>query len=65
MEANKWRSAFKEVAALAGYPASTTRDPDVQGVLDTVQRLKSQAQKLQVRVCCARTAICCLQEHLL
>eukprot|EP00200_Dunaliella_tertiolecta_P006170 CAMPEP_0202342540 /NCGR_PEP_ID=MMETSP1126-20121109/3062_1 /ASSEMBLY_ACC=CAM_ASM_000457 /TAXON_ID=3047 /ORGANISM="Dunaliella tertiolecta, Strain CCMP1320" /LENGTH=391 /DNA_ID=CAMNT_0048933513 /DNA_START=52 /DNA_END=1227 /DNA_ORIENTATION=- len=47
MEANKWRSAFKEVAALAGYPATTTRDPDVQGVLDAVQRMKSQGQKLQ------------------
>jgi hypothetical protein len=52
MEANKWRSAFKEVAALAGYPSSTTRDPDVQGVLDSVQRIKSQGQKLQVSCLC-------------
>lgn len=47
VEANKWRSAFKEVAGLVGFSAAA-RDPDIQGVLETVQRLKLQGQTMQV-----------------
>ncbi len=52
-EASKWRSAFKEVAALVGFSAGTSRDPDIQTVVETVQRMKTQGQNMQV--CCIET----------
>jgi hypothetical protein len=49
-EAGKWRAAFKEVANLVGYTTTAAREPDVQAVLETVQRLKTQGQSMQARV---------------
>ncbi len=46
-EAGKWRAAFKEVAEVMGY--SGAREPDVQSVVEAVQRMKQQAQTMQVR----------------
>jgi hypothetical protein len=51
VEANKWRSAFKEVAGLVGFSTAAAREPDIQGVLEAVQRLKMQGQAMQVGMC--------------
>ncbi len=46
VEANKWRSAFREVAAIValGAHASGAREPDIPVVVEAVQRLKRHAQ---------------------
>lgn len=53
--ADRWRSAFKQVASMCGYTLQTGKEPDVPAVLESVQRLKAAEASLQVCVCLPRS----------
>mmetsp|Transcript_23737 Transcript_23737/g.52082 ORF Transcript_23737/g.52082 Transcript_23737/m.52082 type:complete len:347 (+) Transcript_23737:93-1133(+) len=48
--ADRWRTAFKEIAALCGFPAGPGREPDIPSVVEAVQRIKTAEQSLQEEV---------------
>ncbi|MEW5320170.1 MAG: hypothetical protein WDW38_011264 [Sanguina aurantia] len=45
--ADRWRSAFKQVASMCGYTLQTGKEPDVPAVLESVQRLKAAEASTQ------------------
>ncbi len=48
LAADRWRTAFKEIAMICGFSAVMARDPDIHSVLEAVQRTRASEQALQV-----------------
>ena len=46
--ADRWRSAFKEIATLSGFSFGMGREPDIPSVVDAVQRTRASEQAVQV-----------------
>ncbi|MEW5307025.1 MAG: hypothetical protein WDW36_009446 [Sanguina aurantia] len=59
--ADRWRSAFKQVASMCGYTLQTGKEPDVPAVLESVQRLKAAEASTQAEVKALRQREAALQ----
>jgi hypothetical protein len=46
--ADRWRTAFRDIATLCGFSAGASREPDTQSVQEAVQRTRASEQALQV-----------------
>ena len=48
--ADRWRSAFKQIATLCGFSLGMGREPDIPSVVDAVQRMRASEQAVLVRM---------------
>ncbi len=46
--ADRWRSAFKEIATICGFSFTASREPDIPSVVEAVQRTRASEQAVQV-----------------